>query len=75
MNQANTGHIVNNDVFKSKKKTILLKTAFEVIKYFKGDIPDYSDDIILSLPDDIRVTKELYLRSLQILEEAKHIEL
>lgn len=65
---------VNLNNFRVKnKKVILLSSVADVIKYFKGDIPDYSEAKILCLPDDVRVTKELYLKSLQLMEEAKHI--
>ena len=67
------GQITNNQIFKDKRKVVLLNTAADVIKYFKGEIPDYSETKIKILKDDVRVTKELYLKALQLMEEAKHI--
>jgi len=69
------GHITNKEIYKAKpKKVILLNTVADVIKYYKGEIPDYSEaNIVFHETDDIRVTKELYLKALQLMEEAKHI--
>lgn len=72
---SNTGHIVNHDVFKNKKKVVLLTNVAEVIKYFKGEIPDWDEYKLWTLTDDVRVKKELYLKAIQLMEEAKHIEI
>lgn len=58
----------------TQPKVILLSNVAEVIKFFKGDIPDWESNRLKLTREyhDIRVTKELYLRAVELMEIAKH---
>ena len=60
---------------RATQKVILLTSVADVIKYFKGEIPDWDKFITehCKLKDDIRVVKETYLRAIELMEIAKHI--
>lgn len=57
------------------QKALLLNTAHDIIKYYKGDIPDWGSkkQKVSFFLRDIRVTKELYLKAIELMENAKHI--
>jgi len=56
-------------------KAILLNTAHDVIKFYKGNIPDWGsrEQKVSFFLHDIRVSEELYLKSIELMENAKHI--
>lgn len=65
----------------NKPQVILLDNVSDIIKWFKGDLPDLpqaKEDILkeynkINNPKDIRMKPEMYLRALELMEIAKHI--
>jgi hypothetical protein len=65
----------------NQPKVILLDNVADVIKYFKGELPDLlkaKEEILKDYnkthkPLDIRMKPEVYLRALELMEIAKHI--
>ena len=60
---------------RATQKVILLTSVADVIKYFKGEIPNWDKFLTehSKYKHDIRVNQETYLRAIELMELAKHI--